>query len=220
MATTPHMGLTLVEQAQAQKEVTVNMALMRMDALLNCGVIDKDLATPPASPAEGDVYIVAGVATGDWEDQENAVAYFEQVWRFITPNEGLMLWVADEAEFYLFDGTGWVATGLGALLGNKINVQTGTSYSLSAADAEKIVECSNASPFTLTLPNNLKQGFTCSVAQKGANLVTFSAASGATMHNRNGHTRTAGQYAVCNLYVTSNSDGSSAVYVLTGDTGV
>lgn len=34
MATTPYYGMTLLEQAQAQKEVTVNQALMRIDKLL------------------------------------------------------------------------------------------------------------------------------------------------------------------------------------------
>jgi hypothetical protein len=67
MATTPHMGLTLVEQSQAQKEVTVNMALMRVDALLNMAAISKSLSTPPASAQEGDVYVVADAATDDWE---------------------------------------------------------------------------------------------------------------------------------------------------------
>lgn len=99
MATTPHLGLTLVEQAQAQKEVTVNMALMRVDALLNTGAVDKDLSAPPASPAEGDVYIVASGATGDWAGHDGEVVYFEQAWRFIIPNEGLMLWVQDEGQF-------------------------------------------------------------------------------------------------------------------------
>ena len=59
MVTTKNIGITLVEQAQAQKEVTVNEALKRMDAILNRGAIDKDLTSPPGSPAEGDLYIVA-----------------------------------------------------------------------------------------------------------------------------------------------------------------
>ncbi len=35
MTITPHYGLTLIEQSQAQKEVTVNEALMRIDGILN-----------------------------------------------------------------------------------------------------------------------------------------------------------------------------------------
>lgn len=216
MATTPHLGLTLVEQAQAQKEVTVNMALMRVDALLNTGAIDKDLATPPASPVEGDVYIVASGALGVWAGHEGKVAYFEQVWRFITPNEGLMLWVRDEEQFYLFSNSAW---NVGAnSIQSMVNAQTGTAYTLTVGDMGKIVECNNAAAVTLTLPDSLPKGFACDVAQRGGGLVTFSAAAGAVRHNRHGHSRTAGQYALCRLYVSGNVGGNSAVYVLTGDT--
>lgn len=108
MATTPHLNLTLVEQAQAQKEVTVNMALMRLDALLNTSAKDKDLATPPSTPTEGDVYIVAASPTGDWASHAGHIAYFNQIWRFIVPQVGASLWVADEAIHYVFDGTAWI----------------------------------------------------------------------------------------------------------------
>lgn len=117
MATTPHLGLILLEQAQSQKEITVNTALMKIDALLNTRVLDKDLSAPPVSPVEGDLYIVAASATGEWAGYENHIAYFEQVWRFITPNSGLMLWVEDESKHYLFDGAEWssMSTSVGAL---------------------------------------------------------------------------------------------------------
>ena len=107
MANTPHLNITLLEQSQAQKEVTVNEALYRIDALLNSGVIDKDLAAPPASPAQGDVYIVAASPTGAWSGKAKSVAYFDQIWRFIAPNEGLMLWVTDENKRYLYNGSAW-----------------------------------------------------------------------------------------------------------------
>lgn len=108
MATTAHLGITLVEQAQASKEVTVNEALMKLDALLNTGARDKDLATPPASPAAGDVYIVAASPTGAWAGQAGKVAYFDQLWRFISPREGLTLWVNDEDKAYSYNGAAWV----------------------------------------------------------------------------------------------------------------
>ncbi len=110
MATTPHLGITLVEQAQAQKEVTVNMALARIDAVLNNGAKSKAVATPPGSPAAGDVYIVAASPTGAWAGQAGNIAYFDTVWRFITPREGITLWVNDEDLSYSFDGAAWVLT--------------------------------------------------------------------------------------------------------------
>lgn len=113
MTVTAHMGLTLLESAQAQKEITINEALARLDAILNAGVIDRHLATPPASPDEGDVYIVASGAKGAWSGKEAQVAYFDQVWRFIVPNAGLTLWVSDENAHYVYNGSAWVASGGG-----------------------------------------------------------------------------------------------------------
>lgn len=109
MTTTTNLGITHVQAAQAQKEVTVNEAFNRIDALMNSGAIDKDLATPPASPSAGDLYIVASSsATDAWEGHENAIAYFDQIWRFITPNDGVALWVVDEEKLYRFNGTAWI----------------------------------------------------------------------------------------------------------------
>lgn len=110
MAATAHLGVTLVEQAQAQKEVTVNEALARLDAVLNTGALDKDLATPPGTPASGDVYIVAASATGDWAGHSGELAYFDQLWRFIAPREGMTLWVNDEDTPYSYNGAAWVKT--------------------------------------------------------------------------------------------------------------
>jgi hypothetical protein len=108
MVTTAHIGLTLVEQAQAQKEVTVNTALHRMDALLNTGAKDKDLTTPPATPAEGNVYIVGATPSDAWAGHAGHIAYFQQIWRFIIPNEGMSIWVDDEDRTLVFDGSAWI----------------------------------------------------------------------------------------------------------------
>ncbi|MBN8531516.1 MAG: DUF2793 domain-containing protein, partial [Alphaproteobacteria bacterium] len=107
MATTSNLNLTLVDQSQAQKEVTVNAALSRIDAILNTGAKDKDLTTPPGSPAEGDVYIVDASAAGAWSGKDGQVAYYNSGWKFIVPKEGLTLWVSDEDAFYVYDGASW-----------------------------------------------------------------------------------------------------------------
>jgi hypothetical protein len=109
MTTTNNLGLTLVEQSQAQKEVTVNDAINKIDAILNTGVIDKDLSNPPGSPAEGDVYIVGPAASNDWNGQDDNVAHYTNgVWAFIAPNEGFTIWVNDEDTLYTWDGTSWI----------------------------------------------------------------------------------------------------------------
>jgi hypothetical protein len=79
-----------------------------------------------------------------------------------------------------------------------VNAQTGTTYTLLASDNGKIVTCSNASPITVTVPSGLGAGFNCLVIQKGAGQITFSPSS-TTINNRQTHTKSAGQHALCTL---------------------
>lgn len=163
MAATSHLGLVLVETAQAQKEITVNTALKRIDALLNTGVIDKDLATPPVSPQEGDVYIIAASPSGAWAGHSGKLTYFEQIWRFVTPREGLTLWVQDEDLLYTFDGSAWVVTvssgggGSGnsfttiAVSGQSNVVADSVSDTLTLAAGSGITLTTNASTDTVTI---------------------------------------------------------------------
>jgi hypothetical protein len=116
MATTPNLGITLVEQGQAQKEVTVNEAITILDSVLGGGVIDKDLSTPPVSPAAGAKYIVGASPTGAWSGKAKYIAYYYNGgWRFINPGEGLMVWVNDEDLLYVYTGTAWSSSIGGSL---------------------------------------------------------------------------------------------------------
>ncbi|MEM9043402.1 MAG: DUF2793 domain-containing protein [Pseudomonadota bacterium] len=72
----------------------------------------------PASPTEGDVYIVPGVGvTGDWVGNENAIAvYSASAWIYITPVDGDEVTVADIDQRYRFEDSAWAlaASGGGA----------------------------------------------------------------------------------------------------------
>lgn len=114
MTTTSNLGITLVEQAQAQKEVTINQALTALDAMVGNSVADKDLATPPGSPTPGIMYIIAASPTGAWSGKATYLTYFDQIWRFITPLSGMKVWVRDESLNYQFNGTAWVAITTGS----------------------------------------------------------------------------------------------------------
>ena len=93
-----------------------------------------------------------------------------------------------------------------------LNDQIGTTYTILASDAGKVITCNNGSAVTVTVPASLGAGFTCSVVQKGAGQVTFSASS-TTINNRQSHTKIAGQHGVATLVSTA-----SDVFVLAGDT--
>lgn len=79
----------------------------------------------------------------------------------------------------------------------EVNIQTGTTYTLVAADSGKVITCDNASDVTLTVPS-LGTGFNCTIIQLGAGQV-IPTASGTTLNNRQAHTKTAGQYATITL---------------------
>lgn len=107
-ATTTRLRLPYLSAAQAQKHVTVNEALLMLDALLAARALDKDLDTPPTGPAEGDGYIVAAGASGAWTGWDGSFAQIEDgSWRRYLPFEGMLAWVADEGTFYVHDGSAW-----------------------------------------------------------------------------------------------------------------
>jgi hypothetical protein len=105
---TPRVGLPFIAAAQAQKHVTHNEALAELDALIGARFLDRDLATPPSSPSDGDAYLVHATATGDWAGQEGKIAFcLDGDWRFYAPFAGLAAFVADENKFIAFDGSSW-----------------------------------------------------------------------------------------------------------------
>ena len=108
MDTTPSLALPLLAAAQAQKHVTHNEALMQLDALVQLACLDRDRAAPPASPAEGDRYIVAADATGAWAGWTNRIARFEDAaWTALVPRTGTLAYVADEGALVAWTGAAW-----------------------------------------------------------------------------------------------------------------
>jgi len=109
MSDTTRLKLPLIAAQQAQKHVTHNESLLKLDVLVQARVLDRDLNTPPANPAEGDAYIVAASASSDWAGQEGNIAAWQNGgWVFHAPSEGWKVWVADEDALYVHDGAAWV----------------------------------------------------------------------------------------------------------------
>ncbi|MFO7297084.1 MAG: DUF2793 domain-containing protein [Pseudomonadota bacterium] len=113
MFQTPNLKLPYIAPAQAQKHVTHNEAIRALDALVHIGVEDRDLAEPPAEPADGARYIVAAGASGAWAEHENEIAAFQDgAWAFYVPREGWTAWVADEDLLVAWNGMSWVPAAL------------------------------------------------------------------------------------------------------------
>ncbi len=96
MSETYQFKLPLLQAAQAQKHVTVNEALTRLDALAQLQVQSRS-ADVPVAPVDGQAYIVPVGATGAWAGQDHAVAlYLNGGWELITAVEGWSAWIIDE----------------------------------------------------------------------------------------------------------------------------
>lgn len=108
MSESLHLKLPYLEAAQAQKHVTVNEGLRRLDALVQLAVKSRALSAPPATPAEGERYIVAPAATGLWAGAEGKIAAFvDGAWAFFAPEAGWRAFDEAARDFVLHDGTGW-----------------------------------------------------------------------------------------------------------------
>lgn len=123
---------------QAQKHVTVNESLRRLDAIVQISVKTQTLAIPPGSPAEGDRYIIAASATAEWLGHEKAIAaYQDSAWEIIAPNTGWTAWLEDEGKLIVFDGADWTDVASGGagptdLLGVNATADTTNRFALSS----------------------------------------------------------------------------------------
>jgi hypothetical protein len=139
MDTTNRLGLPYLAAAQSQKHVTHNEALRALDALVQIGVLAADITAPPATPAEGDRYIVGAAPTGAFAGKgQMLAAYDDGSWRFATPRTGWIAYVAGSGVLMLFDGSAWrdVATllrRLGNITGLGIGTQPDAANPFSAS---------------------------------------------------------------------------------------
>lgn len=109
MSSSANLGLPFIEAAQAQKHVTHNEAIRGLDALVQLSILDRDLAAPPGSPADGDRYLVPASSTGDWSGKDDNIAVWQDgTWAFYTPKAGWLCWIADEESLIAWDGVAWV----------------------------------------------------------------------------------------------------------------
>ena len=110
MNDTPNLALPYIFAAQAQKHVTHNEAIRALDCIVQLAVISLTLTTPPATPAEGDRYIVPSAASGDWSDQTNKIAaYQDGAWAFYTPKDGWRAWVTSANVLAVYAAGTWSA---------------------------------------------------------------------------------------------------------------
>jgi hypothetical protein len=103
-------------------------------------------------------------------------------------------------------------------IGAMFDDQTGTNYTFAPSDNGRAVTITNASAINAILPNNIAKGWNAIVWQGGTGQISFAPATGAALRNRQGQSKTAGQYAMVSIMCMSNTTGTNAVFVLGGDT--
>ena len=104
----PNLALPFIQPAQAQKHVTHNEAIERLDLIVQLTVQDFDATTPPVSPAEGQIWAVGTGATDAWVDAPGKLAAFAGGgWFFVTPVAGWRAWDVAGDELRVFTGGTW-----------------------------------------------------------------------------------------------------------------
>ena len=123
MADTANLELPLLAAGQAQKHVTVNEALSKLDWLVQLSLKSRTLATPPGGASEGDRYAVAPGATGAWSGQSQKIAiYLNGGWDFVQPLTGWRAFVEDEGAESVFASGQWTTLTLPAAMAGAIQI--------------------------------------------------------------------------------------------------
>lgn len=106
---TPRMGLPLLYPGQAQKEVFVNEALVRIDALLHPR-IEAIASTVPAAPTDGQCWIVGENPVGDWTGKADQLACRAGGnWVYAVPKEGMAVTVGSSGQIIRYTAGEWAS---------------------------------------------------------------------------------------------------------------
>ena len=106
----PKLLLPYLLPNQAQKHVTVNESLQRLDSLVQLSVVSSEVTSEPPAPEEGDCYILPNGATGsNWTGSPvGAIAvYMDAYWRIIPAQEGWRAYDASTSKLLVHTETGW-----------------------------------------------------------------------------------------------------------------
>ncbi|RVT82066.1 DUF2793 domain-containing protein [Rhodobacteraceae bacterium CCMM004] len=137
------LDLPYMQPSQAQKHVTHNEALSRLDALVQLTLSGRGAEAPPAAPTAGDVYALGAAPTGAWVGQAGALALWDgAAWVFMTPQAGWLGVDPATSEIVVFDGTDWVS--YDRSLENLDGVGVGTGWDIT----NRLAVASDAALFT------------------------------------------------------------------------
>lgn len=183
--TTPNLDLPELANS-AGNYLRVNEALALLDATVQATVLSQTLTDAPASPADGDRYIMASA----WAGVTGAVTGYIAVyrtgsgWIVIEPREGWKVEVLADEITYRYDGSAWAEWSAGGAGGwDALLTPASASGALTASLAEPaglaVTLTEDVTDFSLTdIPAGKVVVFTIKWVQDGTGgwAVTFPAA--------------------------------------------
>jgi len=107
--TDPNLGLTYGWlQGENNWHTGMDANLKRLGAVVGLSVKSRSLTAPPATPTDGDRYIVAAGATGAWAGRDGEITvWIGGTWEFHAPRIGWLCYVEDEDLLSAYKAAGW-----------------------------------------------------------------------------------------------------------------
>lgn len=106
----PRVELPYLQPSQAQKDVTHNEALQRLDAVTQLCLQGFADTAPPELPAPGDIHGLGSSPTGAWAGHGGELSYWSgDQWLFLTPREGWRAWDVSEQVLRVWRDGQWQA---------------------------------------------------------------------------------------------------------------
>lgn len=104
----PRLDLPYILPSQAQKHVTHNEALQRLDALVHLTLQATEAETPPSDPGAGEIHALGAAPSGAWDGQAGQLALWDgSGWQFLSPQDGWHGFVRPTGQMVVFDAGIW-----------------------------------------------------------------------------------------------------------------
>ncbi|WP_062196558.1 DUF2793 domain-containing protein [Caldimonas taiwanensis] len=110
-STDPNLGLTYGwTLGESGWHTGMDANLKRLGAVVGLSVTSRTVTTPPASPMDGERYIVPAGATGEWAGRTDQIAVrIGGAWEYHVPQVGWVCYIAAEDRLAVYKTTGWSA---------------------------------------------------------------------------------------------------------------
>jgi hypothetical protein len=139
MAKTAQLNLPLLMPSQAQKHVTVNEALVRLDAAVQLRVESSAVLVPPELASDGTSFLVPADGSGPWQGKAGQIAVWSNGgWIYLAPKPGWRVWDESLGGYRIFDGTEWQSDAVAVSSGG-----AGTGWKVVEFDHEVVAGSEN-----------------------------------------------------------------------------